>query len=95
MSYAEPTSQRELTDGRVQARRRMISGTPGHDEYVAKLVTGDWDHNPITAIREAAAKNVAAANRVARHTSLRQAANETGEAFVRRITVAMLGEMGG
>lgn len=78
-------------DGNLAERQTMTFLAPV-DAYID---TNNWDYNPITALRVAAAQNVDAANRVARHTGLRQAANETGEAFVRRITVAMLEEMGG
>ena len=49
----------------------------------------------LAAVRSIAAADTSSAYAVARHISLRQAPGETGAAFVRRITLAMLDEMGG
>lgn len=91
MNYAEPASQREITDGRERARTSRRGGG------VVKLPPGFT----FTSDRDIALARVAdlldsdsfAATIVAATINTRQAAGESGPAFVKRIVRSWLAEM--
>lgn len=97
MSYAEPASQRELTDGRERQRtsRRPVSVTPSHDAYVRQLVTSApvSSAGTIEATRALLDSDETAARLVAATVSTMQSTSESRPAFVKRIVRAWLEEM--
>lgn len=95
MRYAEPSSQREITDAREHNRTsRRRAGAWGQAEHAAFIKDRQLRN---AALRVAGAITLGeadeASERVAAHTSLRQSTTEGDGAFVRRITLAMLSEM--
>lgn len=109
MTYAEPASQRELTDGRARrASRRQSANNDSGPELMMPLPLGtripvfigiDYskeflDEQALARVAGLLKDDPVAATMVAATINTRQSAQESGGAFVKRIVRSWLEEMG-